>query len=170
MEVIDQVAFDSWVLSHPVHAWARFLTAHASLLTSFLTSHNPSLFKMGQLVYNLVEWFSNRSRGCNIVKHMRLVSRCIDYYYHSFQPMRDTCITESSKGLWAHAWLRVYTNVALILSCRFIQYNPTSLERNHKHELQTEVDLGVPIDLILPETYTGTDSGGESRNEYCWVP
>lgn len=49
-------------------------------------------------------------------------------------------------------------------SCRFIQYNPTSLERNHKHELQTEVDLGVPIDLILPEAYTGTDSGGESRN------
>ena len=92
MEVIDQVAFDSWVLSHPVHAWARFLTAHAGLLTSFLTSHNPRLFKMGQLVYNLVEWFSNRSRGCNIVKHMRLVSRCIDYYYHSFQPMRDACI------------------------------------------------------------------------------
>ena len=30
-------------------------------------------------------------------------------------------------------------------------YNPTSLERNYKHELLTEVDLGVPIDLILPE-------------------
>lgn len=41
---------------------------------------------------------------------------------------------------------------------RFIQYNPTSLERNHKHELQTEVDLGVPIDLILPETYTSFDA------------
>lgn len=37
---------------------------------------------------------------------------------------------------------------------RFIQYNPTSLERSHRHELLTEVDLGVPINLILPETYT----------------
>ncbi|XP_064404030.1 RNA polymerase II-associated factor 1 homolog [Halichondria panicea] len=38
-------------------------------------------------------------------------------------------------------------------SQRFIQYNPTSLERSHKHDLLTEVDLGVPIDLILPDTY-----------------
>lgn len=37
---------------------------------------------------------------------------------------------------------------------RFVQYNPTSLERNYKHDLLTEVDLGVPIDLILPETYS----------------
>lgn len=45
---------------------------------------------------------------------------------------------------------------------RFIQYNPTSLERGHKHELQTEVDLGVPIDLILPEVYACADPNGES--------
>lgn len=42
----------------------------------------------------------------------------------------------------------------------FIQYNSTSLERGHKHDLLTEVDLGVPIDLILPETYTNTDQTG----------
>lgn len=36
---------------------------------------------------------------------------------------------------------------------RFIQYKPTSLERNTKHELLTEPDLGVTIDLINPETY-----------------
>ncbi len=43
---------------------------------------------------------------------------------------------------------------------RFIQYNPTSLERSHKHELLTEVDLGVPIDLILPDTYPIHDPDG----------
>jgi len=36
---------------------------------------------------------------------------------------------------------------------RFIQYKPTSLEKNYKHELLTEPDLGVTIDLINPETY-----------------
>ncbi len=41
----------------------------------------------------------------------------------------------------------------MVCFLRFIQYNPTSLERSHKHDLLTEVDLGVPIDLILPDTY-----------------
>lgn len=36
---------------------------------------------------------------------------------------------------------------------RFIQYKPTSLERNYKNDLLTEPDLGVTIDLINPETY-----------------
>lgn len=36
---------------------------------------------------------------------------------------------------------------------RFVQYNPTSLERNYKHDLLTEHDLGVNIDLIDPDTY-----------------
>ncbi|KAL5009065.1 hypothetical protein ScPMuIL_014646 [Solemya velum] len=36
---------------------------------------------------------------------------------------------------------------------RFIQYNPTSLERTYKYDLLTEHDLGVTIDLINPETY-----------------
>ena len=38
-------------------------------------------------------------------------------------------------------------------SSRFIQYNATSLERAYKHELLTEHDLGVTIDLINPDTY-----------------
>ncbi|XP_071499358.1 RNA polymerase II-associated factor 1 homolog [Diadema antillarum] len=36
---------------------------------------------------------------------------------------------------------------------RFVQYNATSLERNYKHELLAEHDLGVTIDLINPDTY-----------------
>ena len=36
---------------------------------------------------------------------------------------------------------------------RFISYNPTGLERNYKYELLTEHDLGVHVDLILPEAY-----------------
>lgn len=36
---------------------------------------------------------------------------------------------------------------------RFVQYKPTSLEKNYRHELLTEVDLGVNIDLIDPGTY-----------------
>ena len=49
---------------------------------------------------------------------------------------------------------------------RFVQYNPTSLERNYKHDLLTEVDLGVPIDLILPETYSVDPS---SMSLYVYV-
>lgn len=37
--------------------------------------------------------------------------------------------------------------------CRYVQYNQTSLERNYKFDLLTEHDLGVPIDLINPDTY-----------------
>lgn len=36
---------------------------------------------------------------------------------------------------------------------RYVQYNPTSLERSCKFELLTEHDLGVPIDLIDPDAY-----------------
>lgn len=39
-------------------------------------------------------------------------------------------------------------------SHRFVQYNPTSLERSYKHELLTEHDLGITIDLINPDTYS----------------
>ncbi|CAH3030477.1 unnamed protein product, partial [Porites evermanni] len=38
-------------------------------------------------------------------------------------------------------------------SNRFVEYKPTSLEKNYKHEMLTEVDLGVNIDLIDPDTY-----------------
>lgn len=36
---------------------------------------------------------------------------------------------------------------------RFLQYQSTSLEKSYKHELLTEHDLGVVIDLINPNTY-----------------
>lgn len=36
---------------------------------------------------------------------------------------------------------------------RYIGYETTSLEQNSKHELLTPMDLGVDIDLILPERY-----------------
>lgn len=36
---------------------------------------------------------------------------------------------------------------------RFIKYKPTSLEKNYKHDLLTEHDLGVTIDLIDSDTY-----------------
>ncbi|KAF7488611.1 RNA polymerase II-associated factor 1 -like protein [Sarcoptes scabiei] len=36
---------------------------------------------------------------------------------------------------------------------RFIDYRQTTLEKNYKHDLLTEQDLGVKIDLINPETY-----------------
>lgn len=38
-------------------------------------------------------------------------------------------------------------------SCRFVQYKATSLEKQHKHDLLSEPDLGVTIDLINPDTY-----------------
>lgn len=42
----------------------------------------------------------------------------------------------------------------LLFYCgRFVQYKATSLEKQHKHELLTEPDLGVTIDLINPDTY-----------------
>lgn len=40
-------------------------------------------------------------------------------------------------------------------STRFIQYNPTSLEKNYRYEVLTEHDLGVHIDLINRDTYQG---------------
>lgn len=40
---------------------------------------------------------------------------------------------------------------------RFVQYKPTSLEKNFKHDLLTEQDLGVSIDLINQETYEVND-------------
>ncbi|XP_018329217.1 RNA polymerase II-associated factor 1 homolog [Agrilus planipennis] len=39
-------------------------------------------------------------------------------------------------------------------SSRFIQYNPTSLERNYRYEVLTEHDLGVNIDLINKDIYS----------------
>ncbi|EUB64024.1 RNA polymerase II-associated factor 1 -like protein [Echinococcus granulosus] len=36
---------------------------------------------------------------------------------------------------------------------RFVQYAATSLERNHKHELLCETDVGVDVDLIDPSAF-----------------
>lgn len=41
---------------------------------------------------------------------------------------------------------------------RFVEYETTSLEHNLKHELITPTDLGVDIDLILPERYAIPDN------------
>ena len=38
-------------------------------------------------------------------------------------------------------------------SQRFVQYKPTSLERNYKSELQTEHDMGITVDLVLADAY-----------------
>lgn len=42
----------------------------------------------------------------------------------------------------------------------YVQYKPTSLEKNYKYEVLTEHDLGVFIDLINPEVYA-IQSGAE---------
>lgn len=41
---------------------------------------------------------------------------------------------------------------------RYVEYETTSLEHDAKHELVTPSDLGVDIDLILPERYTISDN------------
>ena len=38
-------------------------------------------------------------------------------------------------------------------SNRFVQYNPTSLERGYKFDIHTEHDLGIAIDLVDPDAY-----------------
>ena len=42
---------------------------------------------------------------------------------------------------------------------RFVEYKATSLEKNYRHEMLTEVDLGVNIDLIDPDTYALDPNG-----------
>lgn len=46
-----------------------------------------------------------------------------------------------------------YPKVFFCFWWRFVQYKATSLEKQHKHDLLTEPDLGVTIDLINPDTY-----------------
>ena len=47
---------------------------------------------------------------------------------------------------------------------RFVQYKATSLEKQHKHDLLTEPDLGVTIDLINPDTYRIDPNGTDIEN------
>ncbi len=49
---------------------------------------------------------------------------------------------------------------------RFIHYAPTSLERNYKYELLTEHDLGVHVDLILPEAYEKPEDEIVRKKDY----
>lgn len=44
-------------------------------------------------------------------------------------------------------------DTCIFFTCRFVNYNPTSLERNHKYDVLTEADLGVEIDLVNRDTY-----------------
>jgi len=39
---------------------------------------------------------------------------------------------------------------------RFVSYKPTSLEKNYKYEMLTEHDLGITVDLVLPDAYAVT--------------
>ena len=48
-----------------------------------------------------------------------------------------------------------------------MEYKPTSLEKNYKHEMLTEVDLGVNIDLIDPDTYALDPNGEFYTNSIC---
>ncbi|XP_008055773.1 RNA polymerase II-associated factor 1 homolog isoform X3 [Carlito syrichta] len=50
---------------------------------------------------------------------------------------------------------------------RFVQYKATSLEKQHKHDLLTEPDLGVTIDLINPDTYRIDPNGMWGRQGGC---
>lgn len=61
----------------------------------------------------------------------------------------------ASLCIWrTHAVMNIGTAWHLFFCCgRFVQYKATSLEKQHKHELLTEPDLGVTIDLINPDTY-----------------
>lgn len=58
------------------------------------------------------------------------------------------------KGLLFHFFCsRKIIKTECFLYVRFIDYRQTTLEKNYKHDLLTEQDLGVKIDLINPETY-----------------
>lgn len=50
-----------------------------------------------------------------------------------------------------------------------MQYKATSLEKQHKHELLTEPDLGVTIDLINPDTYRIDPSSKDLLIQEFWT-
>ena len=58
-----------------------------------------------------------------------------------------------------YVYARVLTFLMSSFIIRFVEYKPTSLEKNYKHEMLTEVDLGVNIDLIDPDTYALDPNG-----------
>ncbi|PIO61826.1 hypothetical protein TELCIR_16635 [Teladorsagia circumcincta] len=52
-----------------------------------------------------------------------------------------------------------------ILVLRFIDYKPTSLEMEYKFEVQCEMDIGLNLDLIDPNTYKVDNSSEIQLNE-----
>lgn len=64
----------------------------------------------------------------------------------------------------------MWLDVALSGVDRFVQYKATSLEKQHKHELLTEPDLGVTIDLINPDTYRVDPSSTFLNNIHTVIP
>ena len=67
-------------------------------------------------------------------------------------------IVVTSHIYW-YVYARVLTFLMSSFIIRFVEYKPTSLEKNYKHEMLTEVDLGVNIDLIDPDTYALDPNG-----------
>ena len=65
------------------------------------------------------------------------------------------------------SYLKNYSDWRGTVYCRYVQYNQTSLERNYKFDLLTEHDLGVPIDLINPDTYL-IDHNGQYLPLFIW--
>lgn len=72
------------------------------------------------------------------IHHLSLRSAQVSSFIHSFPSLLNPASP---------------TAEVLLLLGRFVQYKATSLEKQHKHELLTEPDLGVTIDLINPDTY-----------------
>ena len=59
------------------------------------------------------------------------------------------------------------SNNPVLFIARFVEYKPTTLEKNYRHEMLTEVDLGVNIDLIDPDTYA-IDPNGKFLSHFCF--
>lgn len=54
-------------------------------------------------------------------------------------------------------WMR---SAFILFVFSFIDYKPTSLEMEYKYEVQCEMDIGLNLDLIDPNTYK-VDSNAE---------
>lgn len=89
------------------------------------------------------QWTNFRTLKCRIKLYV--------IYKVSWELERTFCWMNFVPNFWKFLLKRRILFPSIIF--RFVQYNPTSLERTYKHELLTEHDLGVTIDLINPDTY-----------------
>lgn len=94
--------------------------------------------------------------------------------WHPFWPqihhisIRSAQVNIRHLHLWSTRWWTwAQVDICFFCCCRFVQYKATSLEKQHKHELLTEPDLGVTIDLINPDTYR-IDPNSESPVVTCY--